>query len=95
MVVEPSPIADFICRPTAFSVMEVMCIEVGRGPLGSLFVCSTPQGDVILKAKRIGPYKYDVFSESPRGRYKTIMYASTRRELRRKLEEWLRHELGE
>jgi len=71
--------------------MPIRCIETGRGPKGSIFVCWTPRGDVILKAKKVAPYKYDVFSEVPFGEYKTVMYAPDRRTLRRRIEEWLEH----
>lgn len=70
----------------------VRCVETGRGVKGSVFVCETPKGDIILKARKIAPYKYDIYSEHPRGEYKTVIYARNRRELRRKIEEWLEHE---
>ncbi len=67
----------------------IRCVETGRGAKGSIFVCWTPRGDVVLRAEKTSPYKYDVYSVLPRGEYKTIMYATNRRELRRKIEEWL------
>ena len=73
---------------------KVFCTETGRGPKGSIFVCWTSQGDVVLRAKKVGPNKYDVFSEVPYGKYKITMYASDRRDLRRKLEDWLETLLG-
>jgi len=74
---------------------KIRCVETGRGPEGSVFVCWTPEGDVVLKARKLAPYKYDVFSEFPYMKYKTVMYASRRAELRRKIEEWLEKLLGE
>ena len=74
--------------------MKVRCIETGRGPEGSVFVCSTPVGDIVLKAKKTAPYKYDIYSEYPRGKYKTVMYASSRSVLRRQIEEWLEYLLS-
>ncbi len=67
----------------------VRCTETGRGPEGSIFVCWTPRGDIVLKAKKTAPFKYDIYSEYPRGKYKTIIYAPNRRELRKRIEEWL------
>jgi len=67
----------------------VHCVETGRGPKGSIFVCWTPRGDIVLRAKKIAPHKYDIFSEVPFGEYKTTMYATDRRTLRRRIEEWL------
>jgi len=67
----------------------VRCTEVGRGTLGSIYVCETPVGRVQLRAKRIAPYKYDIYSEIPVGKYKTTMYARNRDTLRRYIEEWL------
>ena len=67
----------------------VRCVETGRGSKGSIFVCWTPRGDVILRAKKVAPYKYDVYSELPRGEFKTIMFAPNRSMLRERIEEWL------
>jgi len=72
----------------------VRCTETGRGPKGSIFVCWTPRGDIVLRAKKIAPYKYDIYSELPPGEYKTVLYAPNRRELRKRIEEWLEHILG-
>ena len=74
--------------------MPVRCTETGRGSKGSVFVCWTPRGDVVLKAKKVAPNKYDVFSEYPYGEYKTVMYAPNRRELRKRIEDWLEYLLG-
>ena len=68
---------------------KVFCTETGKGPKGSIFVCWTPRGDIVLRARKIAPYKYDVFSEVPFGKYKISMYAPNRRELRKRIEEWL------
>lgn len=78
-------------------VIEMRCIEVGRGSKGSIFVCArTPdEPGIVLRARKIGPYKYDIYSEFPRGKYKTVMYAPNRGELRKRIEEWLEHLLGE
>jgi len=57
------------------------------GVKGSVFVCSTPEGDIILRAIKEAPNKYSIISEKPYGKYKTTMYATTRRELRRRIEE--------
>jgi len=71
-------------------VKPIFCVETGRGTKGSVFVCDTPRGSIVLKAlKTREPYKWDIFSEHPIGRYKTIIYARNRRELRKKIEEWL------
>ena len=72
----------------------VRCITTGTGPKGAVIVCETPEGDVVLKARKIAPYKYDVYSEYPRGEFKTVMYAGNIRLLREKIEEWLEHELS-
>jgi len=74
--------------------VPVRCVETGRGPKGSVFVCWTPRGDVVLKAKKVGSYKYDVFSEVPHGEYKATIYASSRSELRRRIEGFLNNVLG-
>jgi len=74
--------------------VKVRCTETGRGPKGSVFVCWTPQGDVVLKARKTAPRKYEVFSELPYRKYATTMYAPNRRILRRKIEEWLESLLG-
>ena len=73
---------------------KVFCTETGRGPKGSIFVCWTHKGDIVLRARKIGPNKYDIFSESPPGKYKIIMYASNRRDLRKRIEDWLETLLG-
>ena len=36
---------------------KIRCVETGRGPEGSVFVCWTPEGDVVLKARKLAPYK--------------------------------------
>ena len=77
------------------NMVKIRCIETGRGSKGSIFVCWTPRGDVILRARRTGTYKYEVFSEHPYGKYKTVMYAPNRRELRKRIEEWLEFLLSE
>ncbi len=74
--------------------MKIRCVETGRGEKGSVFVCWTPRGDVILRARKLAPYKYGITSEVPLGRYKTIMYAPDRRELRKRIEEWLEYLIG-
>jgi len=74
---------------------DLYCTETGRGTRGSIFVCDTPEGDIIFKVKKIDAYKYSVLSEHPLGKYKTLFYASNRGELKRKLEEWLKHLLKE
>ena len=74
--------------------MPVRCIETGRGSKGSVFVCWTPRGDVVLKARKVAPYKYDIFSEYPYGKYKTVLYAPNRSELRKRIEEWLSFKLS-
>ena len=71
----------------------IRCVEIGRGAKGSIFVCATPRGDIVIRARKIAPYKYDIYSELPRGKYKTVMYAINRRVLRKKIEEWLSWEL--
>jgi len=74
---------------------RVRCTETGRGTKGSTFVCDLPNGDqVILKAYSLGGYQYAVFSEQPRMKYSNLMYAKNRRDLARKLEEWLEHTLS-
>jgi len=45
----------------------------------------------IRKARKIAPNKYDIYSEYPRGKYKTVMYASSRFILRRQIEDWLEY----
>ena len=69
----------------------VRCIETGRGPKGSTYVCETPEGSIVLKAVKTAPYKYDVYSEYPRGRFKTVIRARRRGEVRRRIEEWLEY----
>jgi len=73
---------------------KVRCTEVGRGVKGSIYVCETPAGRIQLRAIRVAPYKYDVYSEIPAGAYKTTMYARNRSVLRRQIEEWLSFKLG-
>ena len=70
---------------------RVFCVETGRGPKGSIFVCQTPKGDVVLRARKEAPYLYSVRSEVPWGTYKITLRARTRRELREKIEEWMSH----
>ncbi|RLG50037.1 MAG: hypothetical protein DRN90_00240 [Thermoproteota archaeon] len=70
---------------------KVRCTETGRGSKGSVFVCWTPKGDIVLKARKVAPYKYDIVSEYPLGRFKVTMYAPNRRDLRKRIEEWLEH----
>ena len=75
-------------------MLKVRCIETGRGSKGSVFVCMTPRGDIVLKAKKVAPYKYDILSEYPYGEYKTVLYAPNRSELRKRIEEWLSFKLS-
>jgi hypothetical protein len=69
-------------------VPRVFCIETGRGPKGSIFVCSTPRGNITIRARKVAPHKYSISSELPPG-YETVMYAPNRRELRKRIENWL------
>lgn len=73
---------------------KVRCTETGRGPKGSIFVCSTPEGDVTIRALKEAPYTWRVFSEYPYRKYETIMRVSRRRQLRILIEEWLERVIG-
>ena len=69
--------------------MEIRCIITGRGPKGAVIVCDTPKGDIVLKAKKVGGQRYDVYSEVPYMKYKTTIYANRPGVLRRNVQEWL------
>ena len=72
--------------------MPVRCITTGKGEKGAVIVCETPEGDVIVKAVKTAPGKYDVYSEMPSKKYKTVILAPNTRELRKRVEEWIEHE---
>ena len=65
------------------------CIVTGRGVKGAMITCETQIGYIAFRALKVGPYRYDVYSEYPRGRFKTVIYARNYTQLRRRIEEWL------
>ncbi len=69
------------------------CIVTGKGSKGAVIVCETRIGDVVLKAVKTAPHKYTVHAETPRIHLSTTIYAANERELRRRIEEWIEHEL--
>lgn len=73
----------------------IRCVETGRGPKGSIFVCTTPRGDIILRVvKDKAPYLWRISSMLPYLKYRTSMYARTRRHLRTYIGEWLEYVLS-
>lgn len=73
--------------------MHTRCITTGKGEKGAVFVCETSRGDIVIKALKTAPGKYDVYSEVPNKKYKTVILAPNITELRKRVAEWLDYEI--